>query len=118
MPPWMIGCWISNKSVMAVLTQNSRVAKVEDASGLHSLAFWCVGPSCDRRSGPLDSMQQGNACRRALHALDLRANANRILARHHRRRLDLDPRGLLDQTNHLNQRHSRIMRAEDVAVDL
>src|SRR3569833_1071709 len=39
------------------------------------------------------------------------------LTRHHRRRLDLQPRGLFDQAHHLHQRHCRIMGAEDLAID-
>ena len=39
-------------------------------------------------------------------------------ARHHRGRLDLDPRGLFDQTHHLDQRHRGIMRAENLAIGL
>jgi hypothetical protein len=38
-------------------------------------------------------------------------------ARHHRGRLDLDPRGLFDEAHHLDQRHRRIMRAKDLAID-
>ena len=39
-------------------------------------------------------------------------------ARHHRRRLDLDARGLLHQPDHLYQRHRRVMRAKGLAIDL
>src|SRR6266566_989894 len=42
----------------------------------------------------------------------------RELARHYRRRLDLDPRCLFNKTHDLDQRHGGIMRAEDVAIDL
>src|SRR5450756_2278852 len=41
-----------------------------------------------------------------------------LSARHHRRRFDLDPRRLFNQTDDLDQRHRRIMRAEDLAIDL
>src|SRR6266566_6107155 len=56
------------------------------------------------------------ACRRVTTIADLQRQSRST--RHHRRRFDLDPRGLLDETDHLDQRHGRIMRAENIAIDL
>src|SRR5882762_4819936 len=42
----------------------------------------------------------------------------RASAWHHRRRFDLDPRCLFNQAHDLHQRHGRIMRAENIAIDL
>src|SRR3954447_13402381 len=39
------------------------------------------------------------------------------LARHHGGGLDLHPRGFLDQSHYLDQRHRRIMRAKNLAID-
>src|ERR1700716_1101109 len=87
----------------------------------HLWARSCASPesitttgSMDSGPAPLVGYRRPKAHPGMTNVSSIETTVEHVLPRHHRRRLDLHACRLFDQTHHLDQRHGRIMRAEDV----